>query len=222
MKIIGIVGPAGSGKDTAADVFVEAGWCKIALADELKRTLKRWYGFSEEQLWGPSERRSEIDERIGFSPRQALQTLGTGVGRLIHKDTWIDILIRTAYRALDRPEHGCRWFYDRAFDGGLYSRYNIAAPLGVVVPDVRYKNEADVLRRHGGKILRISRHQVETDRPFGPQDLPAFRSHSSETEQVEIVADHEIDNCGSIEDLHRAVTAFMNELPLRDVGWGPS
>lgn len=62
--IIGICGRAGSGKDTAADFLVkEHGFVKVALADPLKRIAREVFDFTDEQLWGPSEKRNEEDPR---------------------------------------------------------------------------------------------------------------------------------------------------------------
>jgi len=84
MRIIGLLGNAGVGKDTIAEMlapvhFVDLdGWrdiraskkpalreraVQIALADPLKETCKRIYDFTLEQLWGPSEKRNAPDKR---------------------------------------------------------------------------------------------------------------------------------------------------------------
>ncbi len=57
--IIGICGNAGVGKDTTADFLVKTnGFVKVSLADPMKRICQAVYGFSNEQLWGPSEKRT--------------------------------------------------------------------------------------------------------------------------------------------------------------------
>lgn len=72
--IVGISGAARAGKDTTAGIFVRLGGPKgalpidssvvqMALADEIKRTAAKWWGFSEMQLWGPSDERNKPDER---------------------------------------------------------------------------------------------------------------------------------------------------------------
>ncbi len=64
MRLIGVTGQAGSGKDSAADYLVRTqGFTKVALADPLKRFCREVYDFSEEQLWGPSSARNAPDKR---------------------------------------------------------------------------------------------------------------------------------------------------------------
>lgn len=63
--VVLIAGAAGSGKDTVAGIV-----CKnfnalsIAQADPMKRFVRNLFEFSLEQLWGPSERRNEVDPRL--------------------------------------------------------------------------------------------------------------------------------------------------------------
>ncbi len=62
--LLGISGLAGSGKDTAADIFVaKHGFVKVALADPIKRIARDLWGFTELQLWGPSAERNAPDLR---------------------------------------------------------------------------------------------------------------------------------------------------------------
>jgi hypothetical protein len=58
--ILGLLGPAGSGKDLVADWFVTKGFVKISFADPMKRFVYRAFGIDEERLWGPSEKRNEM------------------------------------------------------------------------------------------------------------------------------------------------------------------
>lgn len=60
--VLGLLGPAGSGKDLVGDFFVKKGFAKVAYADPMKRFVRDAFGFSEEQLWGASEERNrEMD-----------------------------------------------------------------------------------------------------------------------------------------------------------------
>jgi len=73
--LVAVSGNAGVGKDTAADYLVANKlFVKLALADPLKRICKEVYGFTDEQLWGPSEMRNAPDRRY---IRQKKGKLGT-------------------------------------------------------------------------------------------------------------------------------------------------
>lgn len=69
-KIIGLLGHAGCGKDTVADMVFDyvhgSSWLtpkRFALADPLKRFCEEVFGFSDAQLYGPSEERNKPDLR---------------------------------------------------------------------------------------------------------------------------------------------------------------
>ena len=62
MKIIGILGNAGCGKDTVGEMILTRLRGKaLALAQPLKEFAGVVYGFNAEQLWGPSEKRNAFD-----------------------------------------------------------------------------------------------------------------------------------------------------------------
>lgn len=61
--VIIITGQAGSGKDTLAGFMAEHGGVCISQADPMKRFVKEIFGFSDQQLWGPSEARNAPDPR---------------------------------------------------------------------------------------------------------------------------------------------------------------
>jgi hypothetical protein len=66
--IILISGAAGSGKDTVANFIAKySGSVCIAQADPMKRFAKTVFGFTEDQLWGPSESRNAPDPRFDDS-----------------------------------------------------------------------------------------------------------------------------------------------------------
>lgn len=131
MKLIGLFGELSSGKDTAAEVLIsDLDYVKIGLADPMKRACRDFFGWSDEQLFGPSDLRNIVDHRYGFSPREALQKLGTEYGRALHVDMWVDRLLRQV----------AEWQWN-----------------GTVVPDLRFQNEIDRIREFGGSIVKIVR-----------------------------------------------------------------
>jgi hypothetical protein len=200
VQIVGINGKAGAGKDTLAGVFIEHGYVGIALADEMKRFCAKVFGFSRDQLWGPSGLRDAIDSRWGISPRRALQTLGTEWGRRLHEDVWIarvvDIvttLERESFLGYDRV-HGIGVIeFDRPFR-------RPASGCGFVITDVRFVNEMRQIRDLGGALVRVRR--------AGAGLVGAAGEHTSEREQdtiPDIDFDIVIDNDGTLADLRRRV-----------------
>lgn len=157
--IIGLVGKAGSGKDTAAGMI--PGAKVFSFADPLKEFCAQVFDWPREVLWGPSELRNRYDPRYpGLTPRHALQTLGTEWGRGCYENIWADLGIRRAKAWLEE--------------------YNPA--LHAVFTDCRFINEARAIREAGGEVWRIirpgsglsgaaSQHSSEIE-----QDSPAMES----------------------------------------------
>jgi hypothetical protein len=198
--IIGIAGLAGSGKDTAAEFLVKNhNFVRVALADKLKRICRDVFDFSDEQMWGPSSRRNEPDERyprgerdcsqpdcVGhveyLTPRYALQTLGTEWGRNCYNDIWTEDALRTAKTLLE-PGNPLRNFYMSShhhynMKGGLQSCTSTCKQIrGVVIPDVRFKNEMARIKQAGGYLIRMKR---------GTGLTGAAAQHQSEAEQLEV------------------------------------
>jgi hypothetical protein len=171
--ILGMVGRAGSGKDTIADLLVyHHGFVKVALADPLKRICRNVYGFTDDQLWGPSSTRNAPDMRYPrpdppthwapcpeyLTPRYALQRLGTEWGRACYENTWIDLALRTARVLLYHcpiamtytPKYGLQ--PTDLLESAARKRHI----RGIVLSDVRFPNEAHAIRAAGGRLWRTT------------------------------------------------------------------
>lgn len=134
-KLIGIVGLARVGKDTAADYLCNVyDLHRYAFADPIKDMLTCVFG----NLFRNGDRENPI-EWLGKSPRQMMQTLGTEWGRgLIHPDLWVLVA------------------------GQMWQKYQKVGPSdGVVISDVRFANEAEWIRSQGGVLIQIRRKNVE-------------------------------------------------------------
>lgn len=212
--IIGLSGVAGAGKDSTADILVrDHGFVKMSLADPLKQFCRRVYAFTDEQLWGPSECRNAEDKRYPrrdgsfLTPREALQLLGAEWGRRCYQNTWIDLCLRTAQELL--TDGGVELQYTQQL--GLAKRTDwlrgrTRSVMGVVIPDVRYRNEWAAIKEAKGIVLRISRPGA------GLQGMQAL--HSSETEQAGIpdaAFDQVLQNTGTREDLRRMARDLVSE-----------
>jgi hypothetical protein len=232
--IIALSGLSGVGKDSIADILVRNhGFCKLALADQIKRMARDAFGFTDEQMFGPSESRNAPDPRYprqhisdghhkclccGFeapsrsisdegypkcylTPRYALQTLGTEYGRNCYPDVWVEYAVRVVRELLEGG-------FVYSAKKGLESEYgHPSCPQfpykGVVISDVRFKNEILGLKKAGAKLVRIRRPGYEQ---------PKW-DHPSETEQMS-VPDEEFDlvinNQETLEELAENISFILN------------
>jgi hypothetical protein len=171
--IIGFTGPAGAGKDLAASMV--PGGHRIAFADPLYQGLSAMLGIPEGLLRARSTKEVPLVD-FGASPRELLQTLGTEWGRrMVRHDIWL----RVAW-----------WRWEQA----------AAAGHGViVVPDVRFANEARQIRSEGGEVWWIHRPGVEP-----------VAAHESEAGLPLRLIDRLIVNDGTVDQLRERVEATFS------------
>lgn len=134
--IIGFTGKKSSGKSTAAThLCKELGFVKHAFAEPIKVMIFHFiksFGYSDVD----ADQYIRFDKetvipKIGVSARHCMQTLGTEWGRdCVHPDAWI---------------LACKTELERS-----------TAPL-IVFDDVRFENEAALIRELGGFIIHIER-----------------------------------------------------------------
>lgn len=132
MRLIGITGRAGAGKNTVAAMV--PGAVVIGLADPLYAMLSAMTGLPESLLRDRAAKERAIPG-LGKSPRQLLQTLGTEWGRdMIGRDLWLSL---------------CQRRVEQLRDAGWET---------VVIADIRFDNEAAWVRRAGGEVWEVVRH----------------------------------------------------------------
>lgn len=186
MRIVGLAGPAGCGKDTVAEFLCTTqGFVQVAFADPIRVALKAMLGLRD---WHFTDRmmKEGIIDGIGKSPRQLMQTLGTEWGReLVHTDLWVTLLGDKVDRLRESPP--C---------------LHIA---GIVISDVRKENEAAYVRKHG-EIWHIHRTSVSSTGLAGNT-----RRHSSEAGIQYQRGERIIHNAGSIDDLFDTVAQIFDE-----------
>lgn len=180
--LIGITGCKGSGKDTAASFLVnEYGYTKIGFADKLKEAVANLFDITvaEVEYWKLTGNMDVKIERPGYgelsiphirlSWREFLQRFGTEMGRnTFGEGFWIE-----------------RW-WDQVDSLAEKDQFDI------VIPDVRFKNEADAIHSSGdGVIIEIVRPGHEPD------------GHESESPLPESMIDARVINDGDIEFLRK-------------------
>lgn len=186
MPYLGLVGFAGSGKDTVADILCEEyGYDRIAFADPLRRILMRLdpnVPYYDTTGYGPY---SSYVRRVGYERakknphvRQLLQRLGTECGReVLGEDVWVN-------HALDRAD-----------ELGDQGQFNIA------FTDCRFDNEVEAIRDREGYIILVNRPGVEAPNHHGSEELPS-----------KVKADFTICNDSGLEELAEQVTEIITTL----------
>ena len=183
--LIGLAAAAGSGKDTAADhLCARYGFVRASFAEAprvMLEALLSHIGVDHAWLHEPRLKESPMPV-LEHSYRTLMQTLGTEWGRnMVGHGLWVRVLEHHLGLDVAQPVH------DR-----------------IVVTDVRYPNEAALLRQHGGHLVGITR-----------PDAPAVRPHSSEAHFAELhaEADTTIVNCSShLAGLHTLLDGLMHQL----------
>lgn len=199
--IVGLVGLIGSGKGTVGDMLISEGFKHESFASPLKDAAASIFYWNRDSLEGvtPESRawRERVDtwwsDRLGipdFSPRLALQLLGTEVFRNhFHMDTWI-----------------------LSMEARLREEKN-----NVVITDARFPNEINMIRRQGGVVVRVKRGDdpewfglAETNPDSMPQVYPDV--HASEYSWCSITPNYLITNDGTLEELQQTVTDLLEDL----------
>lgn len=164
LGIIGLSGYARSGKDTIAKILVdEYGYTRIGFADAIREFL-----MGINPILSDGYRLGEIVKLHGWEiakaqdeVRRLLQETGTVARSLFGESFWVEILLS-----------------------------KIGPEDKIVIPDVRFSNEANIVQMLGGAVWKVSRPGV------GP-----INAHISESDMESYEVDAEIDNSGTIEDL---------------------
>lgn len=110
------------------------------------------------------EKKEEIDSRWNISPRNAMQFFGTDILRKMDEDFWIKHMEQRLTEKL------------------------------IVIPDVRFSNEIEVIKKRGGYILGIRGRGIDD-------------THESENQKLKV--DFMIDNSHSLDHLRDEIVAFL-------------
>lgn len=176
--IIGIGHVAQTGKDTAAEALCrDLGFRRVSFADPLKALAKEANPIILSNMMTNvglgSGKLSKLVDQLGWDAakvqfpavRQFLQDLGLGARNVFGPDFWVNVAMESI----------------GDFDN-------------VVIPDVRFINEADAIKYAGGKMVKIVR----------PGKVAS--GHISETALLDYEFDVTVENNGSVVELQQKIT----------------
>lgn len=229
MCLIGLVGHAGAGKDTVAEYMVEKfGFKQISFAEKLKQVISDVFDvplhhFNDRHLKNaihPNLHCNKIEEKFGT--RDVFAMYLAPVLADIYGKTVAEIMTLRWHMTASGffysllPDHGCSPRRAAQLIGSEGFREQICVStwidyalkvskgfrengIPVVISDVRFPNEMDSIRKHGGTILAIDRELVER------------HDHSSESHIAGMIeqSDVVILNNDTIKRLHSKITDVL-------------
>ena len=150
--IIGISAKIGCGKTTLTNLFIQyhPQFIRKAFADLLKQEAAATYGYPN--IWNYTEDgKNQVVNHFNLpkkdmTVREILQWHGTDFRRKQDPDYWVKLM-------------------DRQVDSDYFN---------IIVDDVRFRNEADFVKRRNGKLIRLN--------PYPGWKPNEFANHRSETD----------------------------------------
>ncbi|MBW2675615.1 MAG: hypothetical protein JRD89_19770 [Deltaproteobacteria bacterium] len=172
--IIGLAGKKRCGKDTIALYLEENyGYRRESFAAPIREFVASLCGYTMDELEAKKE---VLNQTFDTTPRVMMQTLGTEWGRdMISSTIWLD---RLEWSLRQNPN------------------------ADVVVSDLRFDNEADMIRGMGGVIIHIER----------PGNTILDEHESERGIHVLEAEDYYLPNTDTLGSLYREVTELMKDL----------
>lgn len=181
MRLLGLAGYKGSGKDTAAEPLIAEGYTRMAFADFIREMLIP-LGLTDNELTTGKDQ--PLHWLPDHTPRDLLISLGTGWGRkMVDPDLWVEAMRR---------------------------KLQLHQLIGdVVITDVRFENEARMIREMGGTIIHVIREPEARWKRW----LRRLTKHRSEWGvKYDPEADWMVPNQGTIEELHSLTLTTANAI----------
>ena len=193
--IIGMCGLIGTGKDTVADILVNNyNFIKVSFADKLKDGVATVFSWDREMLEGTTDEsrtwREQKDEfwsretNEHITPRLVLQMFGTDCMRNgFYNGIWVSIVKQ---QIINNPNKN------------------------FVIPDVRFPNEAKMIKEVNGEVWRICRGpDPQWFISYVKDNVVPTDVHESEWQWAKLDFDCVIHNNDTIIDLKNQVSDHL-------------
>jgi hypothetical protein len=189
--IIGIYGKKGSGKDTFSDFICEKyNFTKYGFGDPIKNIASIIFGFSKEQLYG--NKKEEIDPIWGIRPRDFFQKFGTDYAQFI---------LPTHFPEIFDCGDNKRTIWVKVFEQWYINQKRTNPDLKVVINDVRFKHEYDIIKKLNGYVIKINREVLNTDNHISENELDNYDNNKFK---------YIIENNNSKQNLYNSIVNIIN------------
>lgn len=137
IKLIGLAGVSGSGKDTLAEL-VKDEYERMAFADSLKNICIEYLGLSYDDAY-TQEGKKKFNNFWGMTNREILQKIGTDAMRNgFHNEVWTKMLELKIIKSLKENKK-------------------------IIITDCRFDNEAALVEKLGGIVMKIERKNMKSN-----------------------------------------------------------
>lgn len=209
-RLIGLLGAKGSGKDTLAKILIaRLGFVRLSFADALYREVAEAYGVAVAFLENRETKETPLPELALANCRDAdfvsiaLEAIHAKRGylgrafsfllrsrdlRAPRSPRWTMQLWGTEYRR--KSKFGCDTYWIDKVRVQVVANPNVR----YVITDVRFKNEAQMVRIFGGLLIRVRRLLLEEKEAAARAAGTLTALHPSETEMVDYPVDAEAFN----------------------------
>ena len=191
MNLIAFTGSLEAGKSTAAAALQAILYYKyqtrcLAFAGPMKKIAEEYFHFSEYMLHTP-EGKKAVHPVWNITAREFLQKFGQGMRELICPDVWVKITeqIIEDYEEKER-------------------QHKTDVKL-LIIDDLRMDNEAEMIKRHNGTIVEISR-------PSHKPISAGIIGHASEQGIDKKYIDYTVCNNSTAESLYKKIEKLSLEL----------
>jgi len=179
-KIIGVTGRKYNGKDTIANYLNNKyDYDQNAFAQPLKEICKTLFNFNQEQLYGTLKETPDPNW-FNLTPRQVFQFVGTD-------------LFRNKMNNLSSEFENNFWI--KCMENKIKNSNNY-----IVISDVRFPNEVEMIKKLGGIIIRVNRPNLENNE---------LSNHPSETMIDTLKVDFDVTNDSTLDALYLKIDNIL-------------
>jgi hypothetical protein len=151
--IIGLTGDIGSGKDTFADYLVKKyDYIKYSMSDPLKLACANLFEIDINYFHDRILKESIISDKINYTPRNIMRIVGTEVTR----DHF--------------PNH-----FSKIMDIKISNLMITNPKCNIVIPDIRFEDEYDIIKKHNGVIINIVNLNLNLNLNLHSSDLQKIK-----------------------------------------------
>jgi dephospho-CoA kinase len=181
-NLICIIGNIGVGKSTVANILKDNDYTELSFASPVK-DIALILGFDYNDVYGTQEDKLKINKFWGVSGREFMQKFAT------------DIMRNELNKHIDMNLDG-KTIWVRLCEKKIIDLLN--QNKKILVSDGRFPDEIDMIKKLGGKIIRINRKTIYKNH------------HESESYIDKLKEDFIIENNGTLLDLTSNIKKILN------------